>query len=286
MKKILIPVDFSEISQHACEYALQLAVSLNAQLRLLHVCHDPVMDAGLPTYGYGSRVQTQVFELNMIEARKKIEQLVQQLKAKAPEAVFIDYALLRGIVDEEISILARKYEPDLIIMGTQGSRSFSNRFFGSLTVNVLEQLETPLLAVPDLAPLENPEHVLYASDFDPTDHLAIKELQNIMGNFAHTLHIAYVFNDRGREYTEENFSDLEKELRLHFEDSFPENNFKFHVIGQQNLIKGFDQLIDNYGIQLFSMSTHKRNFITQITQPSISKRMLKHTEIPTLVFHL
>lgn len=49
IKKILCPVDFSELSDHAAYYACQLADHYGARLLLLHVVYPDTQSLDLPT---------------------------------------------------------------------------------------------------------------------------------------------------------------------------------------------------------------------------------------------
>ncbi|MFW6224275.1 MAG: putative signal transducing protein, partial [Bacteroidota bacterium] len=44
IRRILIPVDFSEFSKTACKYAIKLAEKYNADIKILHVFYAPIVD--------------------------------------------------------------------------------------------------------------------------------------------------------------------------------------------------------------------------------------------------
>ncbi len=44
LRRILVPVDFSEYSKNACFYALNLARKLRADIKILHVYYAPIVD--------------------------------------------------------------------------------------------------------------------------------------------------------------------------------------------------------------------------------------------------
>ena len=45
------------------------------------------------------------------------------------------------------------------------------------------------------------------------------------------------------------------------------------------------KIIDEEKIDILSLTTHKRNMISRLFNPSIARKMVFHTNTPLLVFH-
>ena len=71
LKKILVPVDYSECSVFACRYALKIAGRLEAEIRLFHTYYSPAFD--LIELASAVQTQTQLKEeaLSNLEASEK-----------------------------------------------------------------------------------------------------------------------------------------------------------------------------------------------------------------------
>jgi nucleotide-binding universal stress UspA family protein len=138
--KILCPVDFSEFSKAAFEYAVSFASRYKARLYVQHVI-EPV--TALFTYETlpGWR------EL-YAEFRAGAEEALDELTAVgAAEEVQPETCLQVGNPADLILKLARKQAVDLIVMGSHGRRGLDRLLTGSVTERVLRKARCPVLAV-------------------------------------------------------------------------------------------------------------------------------------------
>ena len=141
VKKILVPVDFSECSRHAFSYALDMARASGAKLYLLHVL-DSELIASVSSYG----VKEEELRERMEEyARRSFEEMLRE----GTEGVDILRLLEEGIPFLHILRKARDIGVDMIIMGSLGTSSPLRRiFFGSTVEKVLKGAHVPVLCVP------------------------------------------------------------------------------------------------------------------------------------------
>jgi universal stress protein A len=140
-KKILVPLDFSDQSLHALEYAKTLAKTLGASLELLHVVPNPYIAD--PTGLYTPLPQNYLDEFER-EAQGRLEQALTLEEQK----VFGSGRTVRtGNAADEIVECARARQVDLIIMGTHGRTGASHLFLGSVAERVVRTAPCPVLTV-------------------------------------------------------------------------------------------------------------------------------------------
>ena len=142
IKKILVPVDYSEISDRAVKYALSMAQQLKASVTLLHVVvlfKDDVDD------------EEQLKNYEEIVEKKEIKRS-QKMRSHQNEGVKkgvkVNSLLIRGISAAETIlnyIAGNKF--DLVIMGTHGRTGVSKWFFGSVAERVVRHSTVPLLTI-------------------------------------------------------------------------------------------------------------------------------------------
>ena len=137
-RTILCPVDFSEHSIRAVEYAVNLAEESDAELRLLHVL----------------TLSTELIELesSFEEVRQMIEtdrvrRLGALIPADAATYCTVHTALRQGAVHREILAAATEHPADLIVMGAQGRGAVDAAIFGSNTARVARAACCPVLVV-------------------------------------------------------------------------------------------------------------------------------------------
>lgn len=141
IQNILCPVDFSEFSARAFEYAQSLAEHYHAALIVGHVV-QPLAISYLP-YGYAGSYSS--LELNLRgEAEKQLQEFV---KTHARNGIKPTSIVLEGGIVEGILRLADERSVDLIVMGTHGRRGLDHAAFGSVTERVLRRSRCPVLAV-------------------------------------------------------------------------------------------------------------------------------------------
>ncbi|MEA3317473.1 MAG: universal stress protein, partial [Bacteroidota bacterium] len=121
VQRILVPIDFSDYSVNACKYAIGLAEKLKAEIKLLHVYYNPIVNS-MPltdTYYYQVNMDEIIREIEL-RAKKNMEKFYSDIKEKLEkdnvQGVKIDYALIRGIAADEIVELSKSYKPEVIII--------------------------------------------------------------------------------------------------------------------------------------------------------------------------
>jgi nucleotide-binding universal stress UspA family protein len=127
MKRLLAPVDLSDVSRHALVYAAALARAQGGRVRVLYVA-----DA----FPGGRTAEDAKADLDRFLAGAGI----------APGAV--DAASVAGDPKQEILAAAAALPADGIVMGTHGRGGFERFVIGSVTEHVLRKARCPVLAVP------------------------------------------------------------------------------------------------------------------------------------------
>lgn len=141
-KRILCPVDFSESSLLALEYAVSLAQEAEGQLTVLHVvAHEFELRAGLD-YDAGMTVK------NFLEEREQaLLRRLQEVVAGAPEVDRVESLMTHGKPWREVLRVAAERDCDLIVMGVQGRGAVDLLLFGSTTQHVVREASCPVLTL-------------------------------------------------------------------------------------------------------------------------------------------
>jgi nucleotide-binding universal stress UspA family protein len=139
-RRILVAVDRSEQSRWALKLACELALSLKAELVLLHVVDSPCTFASHFAAAAPVSPQTQ-----------EGAELLHEIAACIPPSLSPLKILRHGNADREIVAAAAEWEADLIVLGTHGRGHVSRFFFllGSVAEYVLRYAECPVITVSD-----------------------------------------------------------------------------------------------------------------------------------------
>jgi nucleotide-binding universal stress UspA family protein len=134
----LVPIDFSEHSLHALDYAIELAGKLYARLTLLHVIQS------LPVGGADMGVTLPYAYIENLEAelRRSLESYRERITARG---LLSDSVIVHGVPFQEIIEIAKARQVDLIIMGTHGRTGLLHVLLGSVAEKVVRLAPCPVL---------------------------------------------------------------------------------------------------------------------------------------------
>lgn len=139
LRTILVPVDFSERSRAASNYAATLAQDFGGSLVVLHVL-DPLLAAG--------RLESTRLRQLKTSARKEAEEQLQALSRELVQSgVRTELFIRRGPAPDIIVAFAVAKKADLIIMGSQGRTGLKRLLIGSVAERVVRHASCPVLVV-------------------------------------------------------------------------------------------------------------------------------------------
>ncbi len=141
-KTILCPIEFSDPSTRALEYALTLAEETGARLILLHVV-EQLIDA--PQLGALS-------PFNLEQYRQHLEEDARgRLRSAVPEDARVwctpEERVLSGKAYRVILEIADQEKAEVIVMGVHGKGALNRRLFGSTTHHVIREAHCPVLTL-------------------------------------------------------------------------------------------------------------------------------------------
>lgn len=139
--KILCPTDFSEPSVQALQVAGELALSLNAELSILHVL-EPLSSAF-------ADVSAQEFRQLRIDAaaRAMVPLVKRHLPLAVQNSTLLNRLSRKGKPGVEIVDAATEGGFDLIVMATQGETGWRQLFVGSVAAEVVRTAPCPVLTI-------------------------------------------------------------------------------------------------------------------------------------------
>jgi len=286
---ILIPIDFSGYSVKACKFGFDLAHTLKADVVLLHAYFAPsfgIIPIGdVVNHETGRDEDTLKFVIDKVN--KDMEKLIAEIKENIKNGSLPDvkfkYVLREGIPEEEIIRYSKKYNPLIIIMGTRGKDQKDIDLIGSVTAEIIERSQVPLLAIPEDFSIDSFDHVkniAYATNFDNRGLIAFEKFMQLLKPFHFKVHFIH-FDQKESAWSQIKLGGIKE----YFSKSYPGQEIEYHVLRGNDILTGFDNFIHNNKIDVISLTTHKRNIFTRLFNPSIARKMLFHSDTPMLVFH-
>ena len=140
IQTILVPIDFSDKSFNAAEFAASLALEHEAKLYLLHVT-DPIPNIGRIGAGFHEAVQ----QINIPE---KLAQLSKIISRKIKEEIPVEEIQIAGTPLHQVIVAkARDLGVDVIVMPATGPRGLGSIFKKNVTALVMQHAPCHVLFV-------------------------------------------------------------------------------------------------------------------------------------------
>jgi nucleotide-binding universal stress UspA family protein len=288
---ILIPIDFSEYSLKVCHFGFDLAKKLNAEVVFLHVYFAPIY---MPTLQYESGMSLDTPDFGeKIDTRGQVTAIHEKLKGFA-EKVDKEMAdgtlpkvkyccLLReGIPEEEILTYAEDEKPRAIIMGTRGEGQKHLDLIGSVTAEVIERSPVYVYAIPDDAQsllVDDIKKIAIFTSFDQRDLIAFDSLIRTWGGKHFEVSFIHISSHEEKwAWNEVKLAGIQD----YFKRLYPDIEFGYFQISDNNLSEETDRLIREQGIDVICVTHYKRNIFARLFRPGIARKMLFHSHTPLL----
>ena len=145
IKNILVPIDGSEYSLHAAQYATRIARNEKAQLFCIHVVTPRI------PYGYTTPAASSTKSRYYDDIKDKVESWFDTVRKLAKDEgifdikteIFID---VKSIIESIIEYATRK-NIDLIVIGTRGRTGLKRFFMGSVANGIVQHAHCSVLVI-------------------------------------------------------------------------------------------------------------------------------------------
>lgn len=208
-RNILVPTDFSSVSETAVNHACYLAKIFKKEITLLHVVESRLFSS----------------DRKMEEKEKEFLKQLQGIadKVKAKEKVEIVCMTRIGNIFDAIGEVAEELDASLVIMGTHGVKGFQH-IFGSRALRVITNANRPFVIVQDKQIRSHGyQNIVLPIDFSRETKQKLVWAAELAKKFNSTLHIL-------ADYETDEFIVKAVNNNIHFaEHYFSERNIKFTV---------------------------------------------------------
>ena len=277
MNKIIVPVDFSDFSEHALETAAYFAKKHKADILVVHLIDLPT---SLISKSSASINEESLFKIKLAEKNFKNflnKDYLKGIKVKP---------IIKGSKDfKELNNVALKEGADLIIMGSHGVYGLKEILIGSNTEKVVRNSKIPVLITKGVAITSNLESAVFGCDFSNDDiepYLKAKELLKTLGCQIQLLHV----NTPNSKFisTSERYNKALQFIEKSGDSIDDLNNVAF--TSEYSIEEGILDFANTHGKDLIIMATHGKKGIEHFLDGSISEDVANHATLPVLTFRI
>ena len=279
MKKILLPTDFSKNASNAIEYAVDLYKNEECEFYILNAFYtlgfatDNVLVPEIGEIAYKSGKNNSEKELSV--TLKEIQ------KNNISRHRFFKVSKFNSLLNS-IQETVEKENIDLIIMGTQGATNAVDKFLGSNTVMVMENVRyCPVMAIPSEVKYTKPKEIVFPTSYNT--HYKRRELKQLIEIATLTnsaIRILHIENeiDKNLNKTQHNNKEL-------LEEYFEGLNYSFHVIYQVELEVALDCFVQSRNSDMIAFVNKKHGFLDSIFTNHLVQELGYKSKVPVLTMH-
>ncbi len=277
MKKLLIPVDFSETSEVAVDFGLQLAAVLGYEV-MLHHALNLVEDDNRFYSVSADRTRRDVYDENMIEKQeRKVENFYRKWNTKNVNTTI---HLTIGTLLDDIQELVKLYDVKLVVMGTKGASGLKELFVGSNAEKIVRHLHCPVIATHGHANPATIKRILVPVDLDNLLPSFLIEMRHLYELFEAEMEFVWVHSPAHPEPLNELVDEFEHMLRAY---QIPGS---FAIVRDALPHAGILTYANEMEADMIAMATHHRSGVAHLFLGSVTEDVLNHAHIPLWTFSL
>ncbi len=274
MKQILVPIDFSDNSYNAVQYAKILFRN--------DVCTFFLLNVYLinPSTLLNEEYNTSMLGEMAVESEKDLKILLSKINKENQnqnhhfEITSRADTLLKAI---NWAVVSKKI--DYIVMGTKGAKGTKEVFLGSNTVKVINGIANcPIIVVPQNYEPKTPSLIAFSTNFKrPFFSEELKPLINIVISNTSKINIARIM-------MEEYLNDHQKVNKETLKTLFKDLDYIFCKIdvetSETKALKDFAQQTES---DLIALVHHKQNFFQRLLDEDVVDKISFNSPLPLLI---
>lgn len=275
MKKILFPTDFSETSNNAFVYALQLAKNLNAEVITLHVYELPMVDyINVPAY-LADIYET--VEMSTFQNYKGQIPILRDIAAQHKlDDIKISNVLMDGDLVSTILQLIKEEDVDYVVMGTKGATGLKETFLGSSTGSVMTDSKAIVLGIPEQSTYRPIKRITFTTRFRDKDRKALRKVVEFAKGFGAHVDCIYIKSSK---------SDVKEVVIADWKLHFPESEVTFYIIESNDVEQSILDFTEQNNTDVLAMLHYKKGFFEGLFTKSLTKKLAFHIKIPLLAMN-
>ena len=264
---LIVPIDFSDQSKSAAEFAASLIKVQGGTLHLVHVLvpMDNEPDY-LPVKAMASKLNT-VFEMYIL-----------QEKLRHTYGVRSSCDLMPGDITEQIIAAARRKKSELIIMGNQGNSGLRKHLYGSHTASVMEASPIPVLTLPEGFALKELRRVVYATDYSESNLSDIQHIADFARIFDAGISLFHVNEENVPGHFDQSINDFQEMIREKVD--YP--HIRFEECTNTDTAEGLRNLLQTQYADMLVIPNNRKTLVEKITRNSDD--FIFDLDIPVLVY--
>jgi nucleotide-binding universal stress UspA family protein len=267
MKRIIVPIDFSEESLKGLKLAILFANRFKSDLQMVHVL----------------RPKSGKFHIELENqynaALEGFEDLIRKYKKELHQDCDFSYIIKNGKVHEEIAHQAEAFDDSMIICSTNGESGLSDYIIGSNAYRIVQETERPVITVTSEKYLVDVKKIVMPIDISKETREKVPMVARIAKAFGSEVHIIKVTGS-----TNEGIHNKLKMYSAQVKKFFDEQGIKYQstLLVGDNISDSAIEYAKTIDADLIAIMTEQTTSFTNFLLGSYAYQMLNTSPIPVL----
>lgn len=274
--KIVIPTDFSPLSDKALDTGIQLALKLNAEVDIIHTIEI-------------NHVWEEVADFSKVEGMisgdysyMHVAEKIAQKKLKAIQEIFeinnitANTIVLNGKPHHRIVEYVKNNNVDLVLMATQGADGLKEVFIGSNAQRIIRNITCPVLTVKEEDNVDYTS-IVFASDFVEDEDEVLQYVKKFASFFNAKVTLLKVVTPLIFTPDDEMLESIANTAnKVGFKD------FEVEIIQSESVEEGITEYCKNNEVSLVTIATHGKGFFRKVFVSNTTEYLANHLDKPLL----
>ncbi len=280
MNTILVPTDFSELSENALDFAVELARYAVADVQAVHfveILHEENTLVTADTAVVGTTDET-LFNIQVMRSNKnKLQEIKDRFES---DSVAVKADLAGGGFLNGIQEFIRKNEVSAVVIGTTGEQNLQEFFSGNHTEQLFEHLDVPVISLQKKEHFNQIKEIIVA--FDVNDEFyspaALTKMKDALLNFNAHINMVTVVSDEVKSETSlEALKDIKRRMQL--------NEAAVEVLVNNHVENALRTYVKDKNAGAIALLTEAKSGLWRFVQDSLATHVTKDFDIPVLTLN-
>ncbi|MGB5942867.1 MAG: universal stress protein [Leeuwenhoekiella sp.] len=277
IKKILVPVDFSEASENALQVAAQIARLHNLQIVVVHIVNvgEFQLTARQPS-GHDS-----IFEFEYTKRQFELfldKDYLQGIQVQPVAKGSLDFSRLGEVANE--------CDAGLIIMETHGSTGISDALLGSHTEQVIRSASCPVLTLKNGTKSIQMRHAIFACDFKLENLGVYMKAMDLFRTLDLTVEQIYVNQAAERFKSTTQINATIRKFASKLNEGYalaPEDVVRYSDYTAE---KGILNYARHANADIIAIPTQGKSWLSHLFEGSLSESLANNANLPVITFKI
>jgi nucleotide-binding universal stress UspA family protein len=276
MDTILYATDCNRNSVSTLNYAKNLSETLKAKLSVFHVYDIPPVRTSI------IRSSGQLNKLAMNEQKELLEDYCRNnLHENLNKDQLICEVAYNTSISKAISDRIKNDIVDLLIIGMKDEHTARGFFSGNIANKLIDKNLCPILIIPQEYSYEKIEKIVYASDFESADIIALEKLSRIAEPYDAEIEVVHI--PTLEEYAAMQQMEWFKELLV---VQVPYKKISFHIVLANSIEQGLRiHTADKNADILAMLERENKGLFASVFGKDIVKRVENLVTVPILCYN-